>query len=118
MFVVLLTVCACQRSTRFGRRHFPFVTMISPPNVDIAVRTNTRFATKANPRLLYIVLFRRSVFKLFIQIPSFQPLSRSFAQITSIFFALLFPIQQTQWSLPVLPQSRAIYAENHPPKTI
>lgn len=56
MFVVLLTVRACQRSTRFGRRHFPCVTMISPPNADIAVKTHTRFATKANPRLLYIVL--------------------------------------------------------------
>lgn len=56
MFVVVLTVRACQRSTRFGRRHFPCVTMITPPNADIAVKTHTKFATKANPRLLYIVL--------------------------------------------------------------
>lgn len=52
----MLTVRECQRSTRFGRRHFPRATMISPPNAGIAVKTHTKFATKANPRLLYIVL--------------------------------------------------------------
>lgn len=56
MFVVVLTVRACQRFTRFGRRHFPCVTMVSPTNADIAVKTHTKFATEANSLLLYIVL--------------------------------------------------------------
>lgn len=86
MFVIVLTAHACQRSTRFGRRHFPWrYDDISPPNADIAVKTYTKFATKANPRLLYIVLSFGAVSRIIHSDPSFLPLSRSFAQITSIF---------------------------------
>lgn len=118
MFVVVLTVRACRRSTRFGRRHFACVTMISPPNADIAVKTYTKFATQANPHLSYIVLSFCAVSRIIHSDPSFLPLSRSFAQITSIFLCPTISTQRAQRSLPVLPQSRAISAENHHPETV
>lgn len=40
--------------------------------------------------VVYSTLFRRSVFESFIQIPPFLPLSRSFAQITSLFVPYYF----------------------------
>lgn len=95
-----ITVLACQRSSRFGRGHSPCVTVVSPPNAVMAVKTHTEVAKKANPRLLYIVLPFGAVSRIIHSGQSVNSASVTLtARETSIFCAQPILIPQAQLSL-------------------